>query len=120
MRYVKLKTTVTKVVDEIIDDKETIIEILNVLKKKELDCVIRLLDGPKLEKTRIVSIGDNDFKVYIIRKYGTLKKTIQFEHLDYLEVNTQDDVIERTKPNISRWTLLDPSAADLTIAEHKV
>ena len=59
MRYVRLKTILTKVVDEVIDEESIIKSILNVLLDKELGCTIRLTEGPRLEPVRIQSLGDD-------------------------------------------------------------
>lgn len=112
MRYVKFQTTVEKVVDEIVDDYATIKLILSNLKNNELDCALRLSDGPKMTGVRIDRVNDDDFTFRVINARSTLSKKAKFSDVDYLEVNTDAELICRTKPNVSRWTLLDPSSAE--------
>ncbi len=110
MRYVRLTTTVSKIVDEDVLDIKTIKSIIIVLKEKELSCTLRVSDGPKLQNVRIKSVDDDSFNCKIVTQNSCLNKSILFAELDYLEVNTSASIISRTKPSISRWTLLDPAA----------
>lgn len=110
MRYIKLRTTVERVVDEVIDDDSTIQSILLSLKNNEIDCIIRLTDGPKMCNVRIDAVDDDGFSFRVINRSSTLSKKAQFNEVDYVEINTDADLLCRSKPNISRWTLLDPTS----------
>jgi len=109
MRYVRLTTTISKIVDEDVSDLKTIKSIISIIKNKELDCTLQLLDGPKLPNVRIYSVDDDSFCCKVITKNSYLKKSILFSELTYLEVNTTASIISRTKPGVSRWMLLDPA-----------
>jgi hypothetical protein len=110
MRYVRLTTTVSKIVDEDVADLKVIKSIVSVLRDKELDCTLRVSDGPKLQNVRIYRVDDDSFNCTVVTKNSCLKKSVLFADLDYLEVNTSASIISRTKPSVSRWTLLDPAA----------
>lgn len=110
MHYVKLKTVVSKVVDELIDDLETIKQIMQVIYSRQLDCAITLNSGPKLFPVRIEKMDENEFSFRIIRIHGSLQKSALYTDIQYLEVNSQDSVISRVKPDVTRWMLLDPAA----------
>lgn len=110
MHYVKMKTVVTCVVDEMVEDLETIKAILSVVKEKELTCTMRLTEGPKMEQVRIEQLTEDSLSFRVIFKQHSLKKSCKYADIDYLEVNTEDAAIVNAKPGISRWLLLDPSA----------
>ena len=109
MRYVKLRTTISKVADEHIDDIKTIRSIVSVLKEKEIDCVLQLSGGPRLTRIRIRNVSDDTFGFQMRSKNSSLTKTVPYSEIDYLEINTSADIINRTKPGVSRWLLLDPA-----------
>lgn len=110
MRYVRLTTTVSKIVDEDVGDIKMIKSIVSILRDKELDCTLQVSDGPKLQNVRIHRVDDESFNCTVVTKNSCLKKSVLFAELNYLEVNTSASIISRTKPGISRWTLLDPAA----------
>jgi len=110
MRYIRLKTVTTKIVDEIIDKVETIKPILEILRDKEIKCTMQLSDGPKMKTVRIDKIDGDRISIRIINPNSVLKKKSLISEIEYLEVNTSDEVLCRTKSDVSRWMLLDPSS----------
>jgi len=111
MRYVKLKTVITKAVDETIDEIEYVQKIMESLRSKEMNCTIRLTDGPKQSPIRIKECQENTFRYTLIGHSSSLTKIAHYDEIDYLEVNTQDTIMAEKKPNVSRWSLLDPSSS---------
>ena len=109
MRYVKLQTVVSKVVDEIIDDVDTIKSILTILKEQELDCSLRLLDGPRFAGVRVNSLDAESFSFRVVQKQSTLLKSAKYNEIEYLEISVKTEEMCRNKPNVSRWSILDPS-----------
>lgn len=110
MRFVKLKTTVSKVVDEHVDDIKTIKSMIELIKSQEITCSIRLADGPKYQGCRIDKVSDEEFGFRIINTRSTLRKKASLTDIEYLEINTSSDVLSRSKPNVSRFSLLDPES----------
>ena len=109
MRYVVLKTVVRKIVDQSIDS-ETAFAILSLLKDKRINCFMRIDDGCKIGPVRIIDLDDEKCTIILLGKRSSLKKSFTIDQLDYLEVDTQDDVMFETKSDISRWLLLSPSS----------
>lgn len=112
MRYVRLQTTVTKVVDEVVDDALTIKSILENLKSQELTCSLTLSDSPKMTNVRINKVGDDSFSFKVINKQSTVSNSSSFSNVSYLEVNTNAETLCRNKPNVGRFSLLDTSSED--------
>ncbi len=110
MRYVRLKTTVSKVVDETIDIP-TAKTVIKTLCDKEMTCSLQLSDGPRMEPVRITKVTDKDFMFHKWSHSGLLRRTVSYDEVIYLEVNTKDEVLARVKCVGSRWMLLDPSAS---------
>ena len=108
MRYIKFKTVITKTNDEIIDDANTIKSLLISLKDRNLVCNIRLISGPQMPNSRILSVGENDFLFQTMRQSSSLKKRVLISELDYLEVNTSDVLLAQNSHEISRWMLIEP------------
>lgn len=122
MRYVKLKKIVSRIVDEVVDDPETVRAIVQLVKDKSLDCIIQLNDNPKMSPARIVDYNDEGFTFLVIHRMSRLRKECKYKDLSYLEVTTQDEILVRTRKGISRWMLLDPSAFEIleAVAEQDV
>lgn len=122
MRYVKLKRIVSRIVDEDVDDLETIKAIVQIVKDKSLDCIIQLEGNPKLSPARIVDYDDNGFTFLVIHRMSRLRQEARYNQLAYLEVTTQDEFLVRTRSDVSRWMLLDPSAIEIleAVAEQDV
>jgi len=112
MRYIKLKTITTKVADEIVDEEEYVFKILETLMSKELSFTLRLKDGLKRSPVRIMSLTNQDFKFRLMGANSSLISSASLDEIDYLEINTQDTLIANKKPNVSRWSLLDPTSFD--------
>lgn len=112
MRYVKLQTTVTKILDETIDDINTVVSILESILKQELNCTLALSDGLKVSNVRITKMNENNFSFRVLSKTSSLIKQARYNEIEYLEINTNADVMCRNKPNVTRWTLLDGSQSE--------
>ncbi len=111
MRYVRTKTAVTTVTDEMVDGEE-VQAILSVLKDKELDCSMQLNNGARMDLVRISGIFEGEFAFRVIYHKSSLRKKAKYSDISYLEVNTVDSEMVRTKPGISRWMLLDSGSGD--------
>lgn len=109
MRYVRLKTFARKIADEEIGDEQTIKDILSVLRDKELDCSLRISNDPEMGNCRILEVGDDDFRFLVIKNRSSLKRRAKISDLSYLEVQTSDSEVAATKPEVSRWLLLEPT-----------
>lgn len=112
MRFVRFRTTVSKISDEKLSNIEDVIAIVNLLKEKDLDCAIKLKDGPIQNLVRIINSGPETFLCKIRKNRSILNKTVRYDELTYLEINTEDDKIARIKPNMTRWFLLGHADLD--------
>jgi len=114
MRYVANKITVVKIVDQQITDIDLIRDILVFIKEKELDCAVRLLEQNLFNKVRIVNIDGDDITCHIIKSSACLKKHIKISDIAYLELTTEDRILNNFKPGTTRWNLLSASDIDET------
>ncbi len=108
MRYVKFRTIITKTSDTLIESHDDIKAILAVLTDKELDCCLQLDQGPKMELTRILQLGDEHFKFRAITRTASLIRTVRYDEIKRLEVHNFDSDIFVKKPRVSRWMMLEP------------
>lgn len=115
MRYIKLRTIITKTSDAIVDDVEDIKAILSVLTDKELDCCLKLKQGPRMEMTRIMVLGEERFQFRAISKTASMIRTVNYTDIELIEVHDFASDIVSKKPRVSRWMMLEP----LTILEEE-
>lgn len=108
MRYIKLRTIITKTSDEIVEDALHIKAILSVLIDKELDCCLKIKDGPRMEMARILELGDESFRFRAITKTSSMIRRVQYSNIELLEVHDFNSDIVAKKPRISRWMMLEP------------
>ena len=108
MRYIKYRTVVSTAVDNDITDSESIRAILNVIHSKELDCAMQLFEGPRMALVRIVDVRENDFTFLTVKNHSSMKRNALFTEIVQLEVYDIDTETVQTKPNISRWVMLEP------------
>lgn len=108
MRYIKLRTIITKTSDAIVDDVADIKSILSVLSDKELDCCLKLKDGPKWELARILEMGEEAFRFQAISKSGSMIRRVKYTDIDLIEVHDFASDIISKKPRVSRWMMLEP------------
>ena len=113
MRYIRIKTVTKRIFDDYIKDVHDIKSIIETLKNHEITCAIRLNSSPLHDVVRIIDTDEDLFSFNVIRNRSCLLKKSLYSEIDYLKVNTEDSVIVRTKPNVSRWSLLDPSNEDI-------
>lgn len=110
MRYVAYKKTIVKVVDTAIQDQDTIKDLFRLIKEKELICSLRLVDYPKFKIVRIDKVEDDGIVFQASKdRSATLKKRATFDQIAYLELITEDQVLNSLKPDINRWNLLSPA-----------
>lgn len=105
MRYIQVKTIVTKVSDDEINSTEEIKTLLSALQAHNIDCMIRLKDGHKVGPSRIKDVRDADFSFCIIGR-SVLNKASTYDNLDCVEVDMETKVVAR-KTGSSRWMLLN-------------
>jgi hypothetical protein len=108
VRYVKLRTIITKTSDQQVEDVADIKAILSVLTDKELDCCLQLTEGPKMELARILELDDEYFRFRAITKTASLIRRVRYDEIKLLEVHNFDSDIVVRKPRVSRWMLLEP------------
>jgi hypothetical protein len=112
MRYVCFKTVLSRIIDEQVNDLETIKAILQSFKEKEITCGIRVKNDPTYTYCRILEVGENEFRFWIVKPDSSLKRYARYKDLEYLELKTDDEVIATLKPNANRWILLDIDGSD--------
>lgn len=108
MRYIKYRTFVTKTTDEDVGDLQSVRAILDVIKSKELDCGMQLNEGPRMALVRILDIRENDFTFLTVKNHSSLKRNALLSDIAQLEVYDINEDTVQTKPNISRWIMLEP------------
>lgn len=109
MRYIQYKQITNKILDEEISDLSTIRALLIYLKDKNIYCSMRLDDSLAHEQVRVLEVSDSSFKFMVIGSTGTLRLSASISKIKHLEIITNIDEIVRLNPDISRWSLLDPS-----------
>ncbi len=109
MRYTCLKTTVSKVFDGILDDQDDILNILQILKDKELTCAMQVKKGPLHECVRILEIDKNCITWRLMKDGTSLKKKSEISDIAVMRVHTNDDLMVSLKPKPTRWSILDAS-----------
>lgn len=109
MRYTCLKTIVTKIFDGIVENSEDILNILQMLKEKELTCSMQIKSGPMHESVRILEIYDDIITWRLFKDGTSLKKKSKIADIIAMQVNTNDDLMIHLKPKLSRWSILDAS-----------
>jgi len=109
MRYTCLKTIVTKVFDGVLEDPGDILNVLQMLKEKELTCAMQVKNTPMYESVRILEINDDSITWRLLKDGTSLKKKSKIVDIITMRVNTNDDLMIQLKPKISRWNILDAS-----------
>ena len=107
MRFVRLKTVVTKLCDMQISNKPDVVTILSKIKEKELTCSVRLSSGPMYYDVRILEMNDESIRWRTTKNQSSLVKWSKIDEVEYLEVNVKSEVLANLKPNPSRWSILD-------------
>ena len=108
MRYIKYRTVVSKTTDDEISDSSSIRAILDVIRSSELDCGMQLTEGPRMSLVRILDVRENDFTFLTVKNHSSLKRKALLKDIAQLEVYDIDSETVQTKPNISRWIMLEP------------
>jgi len=111
MRYIVLKSTVSKVFDEILNETEEIIELLIALKEKEITCSVQIKSGPVFNFVRIlkVDIDNSTFEWRLMKNGISLKKKTSINDINLLTIEVDNDMAVKIKPNPSRWSTIDTS-----------
>ena len=107
MRYTCLKTIVTKVFDGILEDPEDILNLLQMLKEKELTCAMQVKKSPLYESVRILEINEDRITWRLLKDGTSLKKNSEISDIMTIRVNANDELMIKLKPNPSRWSTLD-------------
>ena len=111
MRFVRLKTVVTKLYDQVIPGKSDVLTILRKLKDKELTCSIRLSSGPIYHEVRFLEIEEDRFRWRTTKNQSSLVKWSNVDELEHLELNVKSEVFS-LKPNPSRWSTINAGDLD--------
>ena len=106
MRYVCYKKTISKIVDEEIEDEVSIKALLSSLWENEITCSLTLKDNIFHNKVRITGINETGFDYVVFTTNATLRKSSQFKDVLYLEMTAIDSILAVLKPKIERWNLL--------------
>jgi len=115
MKYVCYKQIVAKVVDQEIDDIESVKAILQTILTHELTCTMHIKDREGLlihRKVRIKSMDEDTFSYITYTSSSTLRRSAKYEDITHLEMTTIDKIIGALKPNITRWSMLDADDID--------
>lgn len=112
MRYTCLKTITTKVFDGILEDSEDILNLLRVLKEKEMTCAMQVKEGPLYDSVRILEVHNSSITWRLLKDGTSLKKKSEISDIMAIRVNANDELI-KLKPSPSRWSTLDLSASDI-------
>ena len=108
MRFVRYRTVVTKVADEEISDTEDLRVILRFLKDKKIPCSLRLTQGPLFEVVRISDVSET-VAFNINKDHSILRKRVEYEEIDYLEVHVEDEILSKLNQNVGRFFFLGPA-----------
>ena len=105
MRCVRLVTTIKRTCDTDIRDLSEVGDILESVRNKELTVSLRLMTGPIMLSVRITKTGNGEVSFSVMKNKSVLRRTVKYEEVDYLEVNTESEILVN-KPKTSRWDLL--------------
>lgn len=109
MKYTCLKTIVTKVFDGVLEDPADILNLLQLLKDKEITCAMQVKKGPVQESVRILEIDENRITWRMFKDGTSLTKKSEVSDIMMIRVNTNDELMIQLKPEPSRWGTLDVS-----------
>ena len=109
MRYTCFKTIVTKVFDGVLEDPGDVLNLLQLIKEKEITCAMQVKKGPMHESVRILDINDNRITWRMLQAGTSLKKNSDISDIMTIRVNTNDDLMIQLKPDPTRWGTLDVS-----------
>lgn len=104
-----MKTIVSKVFDGVLEEPEDILNLLQVLKEKELTCAMQVKKGPLHESVRILEISENCITWRLLKDGTSLKKTSEIADIMAIRVHTNDELMVKLKPEPTRWSTLDAS-----------
>jgi len=109
MRYIRYKTVISKVFDQVVEDSDDVQNLLKELKSKEITCAMQVGSGPRHEFVRILNVSDDKITWKVIARGATLQKSSLITDIQTLEVNVSDETMTVLKPESSRWSTLDTS-----------
>jgi len=110
MRYTCLKTIVTKVFDGVLDEPKDVLNLLQLLKEKEITCAMQVKNGPLYECVRILGMDKDRIKWRLLKDNTSLIKSSEISDIMAVRVTTNDDLMIKLKPDPSRWSTLDASS----------
>jgi len=108
MRYICLKTIVSKVCDKVLEDDEDIQRVLSLLQEKQITCALQIKGESVHESVRILGLDDQRITWRLIEHGSSLKKTSNISDIKTVTVNS-DEAMVTLKPDPSRWSTLDAS-----------
>ncbi len=115
MKYVCYKQIISKVVDQEIDDFESVRAILQTILTHELTCTMHIKDREGLlihRNVRIKSMDEDKFSYITYTSSSTLRRSAKYQDIVHLEMTTIDKIIGALKPNITRWSMLEADDID--------
>ena len=117
MRFIREERLITTICNEEVSDPETILEILNNLKKHmvEFSLVIKKFFGENLgyrridyDKVRIDKIKEETVDFIVLDKKSiTHVRDVLFSEILEISAITTVDKILKVKPGVTRWDLMD-------------
>lgn len=109
MRFTCYKTIVTKIFDALIEDSNDILNVLQSIKNKEITCTLKI-QGSTYNNVRILNIDNSCFTWRFLKGRASLQKISDITSIESLEINTDDDIMIKLKPQATRWSTLDTEA----------
>ena len=122
MRFIREERIITTICNEVVSDKETIVSLLNNLKKSriEFSLIIKKFFGAntgyrriEYNKVRVDKVKEElaDFLV-LDKKCITHVKNIPFSEILEISAITTIDKILKVEPDITKWELLDIESSE--------
>lgn len=109
MRYTCLKTIVSKVFDGVLEDADDVMNVLKLIRDKEITCSMQVKGGPMHESVRILELNDGRITWRMMKDGTSLKKKSDIVDIVAVQVNTNDELMIKLKPEPTRWNTLDAS-----------
>lgn len=113
MIFETYKTVTVQILNKKIYDQNQILDIIKYLQDKNLDAYIEI--KPKNSGmiltypiVRFSNLVNNTVKITIINKRSCGIKNIDISEISLLKVNNVDEEVLGLRPDVSRWTLLQP------------
>ena len=109
MRYIRTKLSIATLFDGKIEDISEIKNILCSLQEHEIDVHIEFEDRTVHNRARIIGVNESTFRFLSVGSCSSAVLTNKVENIRQMEVATSDQHVMRTKPGITRWSLINPA-----------